>query len=598
MRFSTEQMQQQWLQICLNKFERCFVSPAILAQAFNIREAIAIVHNEKRLTKGITEQNITIAINAIDKAATVIVSPSLTSDFELRSHELVKDGETMTVAAKAEPSIYGIADISRHGSILSNRIGQPLFDKLALRDSEILMYDSAYFYSASDDCYVVDVRKEFTAQKYVLYLEMNHEDSSLHYQIQDDSQIYVGTINQNLLTQANIVFDNTVDPNTLAAQVAPQLPALLNIISVLAPNHINQDIANSFMQHYTYLMDKDNLEGSECSEAIAQEKKQFIAIVDEKITQYIAIKLCERMTNMLLETLNDPMIFDDLKSKAREALDKRLTPISLDELLIELDQLIDLNAEIMQAVLRHIDEYQEAKSLLEMKIAEGLPEDTRMSCLQILQMAKDVEDNQQLSLIATALTKMLQESYMAIQRKTEEVKLEMDQLNDELHYLLNSPSVSDDWKPFIQEQLNTTSVAFSLDLATKKIDLLKKCKHDTCQLIEQQKSRYLNVKDYLEALLDEETKNSFRGRRARLLLDTAHSKETLDYMPSSTIDTLIVQMDNAAVFLQRSNELQCMLLKNTNNTRRSHLFTQETSNNPPLSMTESIPTTADACNIM
>lgn len=507
--YSTQELQHQWLAVCVAKFEACFSDPSILTKALNIRESISVTQNGQKNTS------------------------SMTSDTVLEAFEAIDSGQT---------SIYNIADISRHGSILINRFGLDLISSLQLKPSDILRYEAVFFYSCSDDCYMVNLNHRHDPANFEIYFEKSLDNASLHYSIRDDAQTYSGHIDEMHLRSISLEPDE-------AFTYVKALPELLQIIATIAPNHVNQSIINGFMQHYQHLIQTKGLD-ADILEDIIDEKRLFVDLVDRTITQCIGVRWYEKYKRSLHEIF-DGNIHAHLLHKASVHLSNR-TFVSLNELKYALVDIIDLIKELDCAANMLMQEFAREKALLELKVEEGLPPPLKSYAQEQLQVIHEVASSSNLSLTAPGLIQVLRQMHVKIQEETEYAKCEIDTLTHDLQQLSAASYVHDDWKKHIQLHLETPAYSSLLD-AKLKIERMQRCKFEVEQLISQQKKRYLNAHQSLgDALKKKDVLvNIWNNRKAQVLF-VSLSNPLFDTLKWEEIEKDIQKMESMVQELQQN----------------------------------------------
>lgn len=447
--YSTLALQNAWLNVCLNKFEACFTSKAALANAFNARESIVIDKNGKKSFSSITETEVDVALEEIDEGNHVV---------------------------------FSIRDMTRHGSVLINRFGLELFNKMSLNPSDILIFEAAFFYSCSDDCYVVNLHDRHDPRPFEIYFEKSINDNALHYSIRNFGQTYSGHIDERLLSDIHLEKYN-------AAEFTQKLPELLQIIASIEPSHVEQNVTEGFMQHYQKLME-NHLNDENTPTDIVSEKKTFLQEVDRAVTQRIGLKIYDRYRRILMSLFDSNIHADLLMKLTPHVSDRSFT--SFDELKLSIEQLITLIHEENQMILQQLDVFYREKALLELKMEEGLPPLLKMYVETNLQAVNEVAAHSNLSLVATGLLQTVRQVHEKIQEETENAKNEMDRLSNILESFMRNDSISNHWKIKIQEHLQKTKEPFSLVKAKIQIDCMKKCQFDLEKSYKQQTDRHLS----------------------------------------------------------------------------------------------------------
>jgi hypothetical protein len=517
MLFFEEDVQDTWLKYCLNKFKRCFTDDTTLAQALNARASIA--YEDTARTGGISPVEIDDAFESIDT--------SLTRQ-------------------------YQVADKARHGNILKNSLGEDLFSKLHFTDSEILLYEAAWFYSVSDDSYMLRLNHEDPLKEYVLYVEPNAFDGSLDYSLQDNLALHTGSISHDMLESAGINIDFTLPKREFESQLLLYFPKFLLIISQQSPHQINSEMLHGFAQHYLQALYQDELlNESQSLEEIINEKKAFIEKAQKKITELMYEKLYERMLGVLSGFLDDPNISEALKIKVRGAIEQILPPA--DGFKHAVLRCIRIRDAVKEYSHKQIEAYQRVKENVALKVQEqGLPQALQMACEAVLAQVEHAEETQALSLIAPELIKMLGEIDIKIQHETDAARERIERRLESLQPFLAHPLVDEEHKNFIRKAIRDGDRALSLGEAIVIVDKLEEMTGEITFSMLEVKLKYTAALDALiTQLMEAETPSQ---KNQDVFNDNLITEDQLDNTPLKEIKEKTQAMEQAAA-LQRGINL-------------------------------------------
>jgi hypothetical protein len=517
MLFFEEDVQDTWLKHCLNKFNRCFTDDTTLAQALNARESIA--YEDTKRTGGISPVEIDDAFESIDTSST---------------------------------RLYQVADTERHGSILKRILGEDLFSKLHFTDSEILLYEAAWFYSLSDDCYMLRLNQDVTLKEYVLYVEPNAFDGSLKYILQDDLALHKGIISHDTLESAGSKIDFTLPKREFESQLMLYLPEFLEIISKQSPHQVSPEMLHGFAQHYVQAMLQDELRNeSQNLEAIVGEKRQFIAKTQEKITEVIYKKLYERMLRVLSDMLDDPNVPEELKVRAMGVIEH--VSSSSDEFKTAMLECIKIRDAVEGHMRKQVEIYHRVKENVALKVKEqGLPESLQAACDAVLAQVEQAEKTQVLSLIAPELIKMLGEIDMRIQHETDAARERIERRLESLQPFLDHPLVDEECKIFIREAVRDGDRALSLGEAIAIVDKLEEMTGEITFSMLEVKLKYKAALDALiSQLMEAETPSQ---KNQDVFNDNLITEDQLDNTPLKELKEKTHAMEQAAA-LQRGINL-------------------------------------------